>query len=244
MIVIPAIDIIGGACVRLSKGKFDSKKKYFEDPIEVAGKWKSQGAEWLHIIDLDGAKTGKTRNLNIAANIKEKLNLKVQFGGGIRNKGALGKVLDSGIDRAILGTRAIEDFSFLQESYKVYGDRIILSLDFKRNGKILKEGWQKDTSLDFFDFSRKIKGIGIREIIVTDVSRDGMLEGIDCKFIGKILNKTGLKIIVAGGVSKIGDIKALKKLEPEGVSGAIIGKALYENNINLKEAIKAGKDDN
>ncbi len=244
MIVIPAIDIIGGACVRLSKGKFDSKKKYFEDPLEVAGKWKNQGAEWLHIIDLDGAKTGKTRNLNIAANIKGKLDLKVQFGGGIRNKGALGKVMDSGIDRAILGTRAIEDFSFLQDSYKVYGDRIILSLDFKRGGKILKEGWQKDTSLGIFGFSRKIKGIGIREIIVTDVSRDGMLGGIDCKFIEKILNKTGLKIIVAGGVSKIGDIKALKKLEPEGVSGAIIGKALYEGNINLREAIRAGKNDN
>ncbi len=244
MIVIPAIDLIDGACVRLSEGKFNTKKKYFDNPLEVAEKWKSQGAEWLHIIDLDGARTGEAKNLKIALGIKEKLDLKIQFGGGMRSEKILEKIMESGIDRAILGTKAIEDFSFLKKSFKSYKNRIILSLDFKKGGQILKEGWQKDTSFNIFNFSKKIKDIGIKEIIITDVSRDGMLKGIDVNFIKQILDKTGLSLIIAGGISTIEDIESLKKLEHRGIKGVVIGKALYEGGINLKKAIKVGENDN
>lgn len=238
MIVIPAIDLIGGACVRLTKGDFDTKKKYDDDPVKVACKWKQAQASWLHIIDLDGARLGRVKNLGVARKIRDKTGLKVEMGGGIRDFPTLAKVLDSGIDRAIIGTRAVEDFDFLKKAAEKYGQRVIVSLDFGSGGKVLKHGWQKDTAYDIYGFAARIKQLGIDKIIVTDVSRDGMLEGVDKKQITTILEKTGLDLIVAGGVTKISDIVILKEL---GVWGAIIGKALYESKIDLAQAIREAR---
>ncbi|MGM0365832.1 MAG: 1-(5-phosphoribosyl)-5-[(5-phosphoribosylamino)methylideneamino]imidazole-4-carboxamide isomerase [Actinomycetota bacterium] len=238
MIVIPAIDIIGGECVRLTRGKFDTKKKYYDDPVEAALKWKDSGASWLHVIDLDGAKQGKVANLAVAGKIKEETGLKLEMGGGIRDFPTLARVLDSGIDRAIIGTRAVEDFSFLKKAAGKYGKRVIVSLDFDREGRILKDGWQKDTGYDVYEFAVRIKQLGMERIIVTDVTRDGMLEGIDRKLIESILKKTGIALIVAGGVTKIEDIVLLRDL---GVWGVIIGKALYESKIDLAQAIREAK---
>src|SRR4030043_125125 len=180
MLIIPAIDIIEGKCVRLTRGDYNLKKKYHDNPVEIAEIWKNQGATWLHGVDLDGAKAGVVRNLKIAQEIKKKLDLKVQYGGGIRDIDTLKSVIESGIDRAVLGTKVIEDKNFLNVVLKQYWGKAILSLDYDRSGTIYKNGWQKQTAVNVLGF------------------------------------------------------------EKEGISGVIIGKALYEGIIKLDEAIKTG----
>lgn len=247
MIVIPAIDLIGGACVRLTKGRFNTPKKYFDNPVEAAGKWKEEGAEWLHIIDLDGARTGKPVNLEIASEIKKRMDIKIQYGGGIRNTGTINSTLKEGIDRVILGTKALEDMDFLKRCIRDYKNSVIVSLDYGEKGIIYKNGWQKETGTTIFEMLEKLETMGAAEVIVTDISRDGTLEGIDTGFLERIIKKSGLKFIIAGGVSGLDDIINLKKIEKSGIKGIIIGKALYEgkNKINLKEAIRIGtKNDN
>ncbi|MCG9479267.1 MAG: 1-(5-phosphoribosyl)-5-[(5-phosphoribosylamino)methylideneamino]imidazole-4-carboxamide isomerase [Actinomycetia bacterium] len=235
MLVIPAIDLIGGACVRLSRGKFDTKKIYDRDPVKVALSLKQAGASWIHIIDLDGARTGNIQNLEVAAAIKQITGVWVQMGGGIRDFSTLEQVLEAGIDRAILGTRAIEDIDFLEEASRQFEERICLSLDFDSQGRILTKGWQQDSGLNIFSFGQKIYSLGISHVIVTDVSRDGMLKGINRDLIKSIMETTGLNLIVAGGVSSMEDIRELRQL---GVAGAITGKAIYEGKIDLKQAIR------
>ena len=244
MLVIPAIDIIEGQCVRLTRGDFDSKKKYFDDPLEVAAIWKEQGASWIHIIDLDGARTGKVANLAIAARIRKKLKVKVQYGGGIRDNQTIGLVLSSGIDRAILGTRAIEDTVFLRDNYQQYESRIILSLDYGRNGTVYKHGWQDESSKKISGFLKELEAFRIKELIITDITRDGTLEGVDTGFLENIAASTSIRFIIAGGIGSIGDIKRLKAMENMGISGVIIGKALYEGRIpiDLRQAIEIGSD--
>jgi phosphoribosylformimino-5-aminoimidazole carboxamide ribotide isomerase len=242
MIIFPAIDIIDGQCVRLTKGDFGRKKKYFDDPVEVALRWKEKGAAWIHVIDLDGARTGKISNLAKAASIKEKTGIKVQYGGGIRDLETVGEVLLKGIDRAILGTRAIEDSNFLSSCISKYGKKIILSLDFGKDGTIYKNGWQDRTAKNIFSFVKELEKTGMEEIIVTDIEKDGTLGGINTERLKKILEQTLMSFIIAGGISGIGDIRELKKMEDYGISGIIAGKALYEgkNPMDLAEAIKAG----
>ena len=240
MLIIPAIDIIEGKCVRLTRGDFNLKKKYHDNPVEIAEIWKKQGATWLHIVDLDGARAGAVKNLNIAQEIKKKLDLKVQYGGGIRDIDTLKSVIEGGIDRAVLGTKVIEDKNFLDVVLRQYWGKTILSLDYERNGIIYKNGWQKATAVNVLDFATELENFGIHEVIVTDISKDGTLESPDFKIVREILKKTSLKLILAGGISSIRDIKAIKCFEKEGISGVIIGKALYEGIIKLDEAIKTG----
>ncbi len=242
MIIYPAIDIIDGQCVRLTRGDFGKKKKYFDDPLQVALRWKEKGASWIHVIDLDGARTGKVANLSIAEKIRQKTGVKVQYGGGIRDLSALEEVLAAGIDRAILGTRAIEDKDFREAGYGKFGNRIIISLDFGKDGIIYKNGWQDRTSKNIFDFTRELEKLGMKEVIVTDIERDGTLEGTDTNRLSRILSGTDLDFIIAGGISSIEDIAELKKIESEGISGVIAGKALYEGEdpMDLAEAIRAG----
>lgn len=240
MLIIPAIDIIEGKCVRLTRGDYNLKKEYHDNPVEIAENWKKQGATWLHVVDLDGAKAGVVRNLNIAIEIKKKLGLKVQYGGGIRDVDTLKRVIESGIDRAILGTKAIEDKNFLGVVLGQYKGKTILSLDYDRSGIIHKNGWQKATAYNVLDFAKELENSGLNEMIVTDISKDGTLESPDFKIAREILEKTSLKLILAGGISSIEDIKAIKHFEKEGISGVIIGKALYEGVIKLDEAIQIG----
>jgi phosphoribosylformimino-5-aminoimidazole carboxamide ribotide isomerase len=241
MLIIPAIDIIEGKCVRLTRGDYSLKKKYHDNPVEIAGIWKNQGATWLHVVDLDGAKTGFVRNLNIAIEIKKKLDLKVQYGGGVRDIDTLKSVIESGIDRAVLGTKVIEDKYFLNMVLKQFWGKVILSLDYDSSGTIYKNGWQKATAANVLDLATELENFGINEIIVTDISKDGTLECPDFKIAREILKKTSLKLILAGGISSVQDIKAIKCFEKEGILGVIIGKALYEGIIRLDEAIKTGK---
>jgi len=246
--IIPAIDLINGACVRLTGGSFGTLKKYFDDPVKAAEKWKQEGAEWLHVIDLDGARTGKHQNLNAALKIKQKIDIKIQYGGGIRDYETIRDVLDDGIDKVILGTRAIEDMDFLKKCVSGYKNKVIISLDYGINGMVFKNGWQKESANSIFESIKKVERSGANEVIVTDISRDGTLEGVNLKFIKKILKSSGMKFIIAGGIGRIEDIINLKEIENMGIAGMIIGKALYEgeNKINLREAIRIGaqKDDN
>jgi len=241
MIIIPAIDLMSGVCVRLTKGKFNTRKKYSDNPVEVAKRWKEEGARWLHVIDLDGARSGKLKNLKVISKIKEEVDIKIQYGGGIRNIEAIKKVLFKGADRVILGTGAIEDINFLNTSISSCKNKVILSLDYGKNGVIFKNGWQKETDINIFEIIKKLESYGVEEAIVTDISRDGTLEGIDFDFLKKILKSSKLKFIVAGGIGSLEDIINLKEIEEMGVSGVIIGKALYEEGkIKLKEAIRIG----
>lgn len=241
MIIFPAIDIIDGEAVRLTRGDFGSKKKYSGNPVKTALMWKEKGAQWLHIVDLDGAKCGVCKNLQIAAEIKEKTGLKVEYGGGIRDIQILREVLSTGIDRAILGTRALEDNVLLKESVLAFGDRLIVSVDFLSTGIIYKDGWQKETGLNIFDFAAGLKSEGISEIIITNISRDGTLSGPDIGLIEKVLQKSGLSLIIAGGITTVEDIKKLKGLKNPAITGVIIGKALYEGTVSLEEALKAAE---
>jgi len=240
--IIPAIDLIGGACVRLTRGSFGTLRKYFDDPIKAAEKWKEEGADWLHIIDLDGARTGKQQNLRWALEIKQKIDIKIQYGGGIRNRETIRNILDEGIDKVILGTRAIEDADFLKESVSRYKSRVIISLDYGSNGMVFKNGWQKESAVSIFESIKKVEQSDADTVIVTDISRDGTMEGVNIKFIKKILDSSGIRFIIAGGIGRIEDIINLKEIENMGIEGVIIGKALYEgkNKINLREAIRIG----
>ncbi|MEA2016054.1 MAG: 1-(5-phosphoribosyl)-5-[(5-phosphoribosylamino)methylideneamino]imidazole-4-carboxamide isomerase [Actinomycetota bacterium] len=242
MIIIPAIDLIDGCCVRLTRGKFDSKKKYSEDPVRVARKWRKEGAEWLHLIDLDGARTGKLKNVKIISEIKKRINIKIQYGGGVRDSAAIEKVLKEGADRIILGTAVIENKNFLDRSITGYRERVVLSLDYGRDGIIFKNGWQKDAGIKIFEIIKEAEDLGAEEVIVTDISRDGTLEGINIDFLKKILKSSRLKFIIAGGIGSIDDIINLKKIGSTGIMGVIVGKALYEgkDKINLKKAIRIG----
>jgi len=240
MEIIPAIDIIDGACVRLYKGDYEKKIKYSDDPVEVAGKWMELGAKWIHLIDLDGAKTGFPQNLGIVSKIKEKYNALIEYGGGIRSMETLQEALAAGADKIILGTKAIENPESLTEYYAKSNGKIIISLDFGRENKVYKKGWLSDSDMDLFDLAKKIKDTGVNEVIITDISRDGTLEGVNIDVIKEFLMKTHLEIYIAGGVSGINDIKELKAIESLGIKGVIIGKALYEGKINLKEALEKG----
>jgi phosphoribosylformimino-5-aminoimidazole carboxamide ribotide isomerase len=243
MIIIPAIDLINGACVRLTKGKFNTLKKYYDNPVEVAENWKRAGAEWLHIIDLDGARTGKPENLKIVSKIKKRMNIRIQYGGGVRSDVIINEVLGEGVNRVILGTRALEDEDFLKNSLINYKNKVILSLDYGEGGIIFKDGWRKKTGVTIFEVIKNLESLGVGEVIITDILRDGMLGGINFDFLQKIIKNSKLKFIIAGGISSIGDIINLKKIEESRIKGVIIGKALYEgeNKINLMEAIRIGK---
>jgi phosphoribosylformimino-5-aminoimidazole carboxamide ribotide isomerase len=241
MIILPAIDIIDGDCVRLTRGDFKSKKKYSGNPVETALMWKEKGAQWLHIVDLDGAKYGICKNLQTAAEIKEKTGLKVEYGGGIRDMQILQEVLNTGIDRAILGTKVLEDRALLKEANLMFGNRLIISVDFSASGIIYKDGWQKETELNIFEHAASLKSEGISEIIITNISRDGTLSGPDIGLIEKVLRKSCLNLIIAGGITTVDDIKKLKDLNNPAITGVIIGKALYEGTISLEEAIQAAK---
>ena len=241
MEIIPAIDIINGSCVRLFKGDYKKISQYSTDPILVAKKWESLGASWIHIIDLDGAREGKPVNFEIAFDIKKNTNLKVEYGGGIRKIEDINLLLNMGIDKIIIGTKAIEDFDFLVNATGLANNKVIVSIDFNEKGIVLKRGWLLNSDYNFYDFGEKLFKTGILEVILTDTSRDGTLKGININIIRDFIVKTNLKVYVAGGINSIEDIIKLKKIEEIGIKGAIIGKALYENKIDLKKAIEISK---
>jgi cyclase len=229
MLIIPAIDIIGGKCVRLSQGDYSKVKNYNCDPVEVAKKFKEQGIKLIHVIDLDGAKEGKLKNFKKIVEIAKKTGINIQNGGGIRTFDDAEKILNSGVKRIILGTSALENPELVKKLIFTFGsDRIVVSLDAK-DGIVMINGWMKNCNLTLEKALKRLKSTGLKILIFTDIKQDGMLKGINQETIKKVLNK-GFKVIIAGGVTSMEDVKQLEKL---GAYGCIIGKALYEGKIEL-----------
>ncbi|MDO5649524.1 MAG: 1-(5-phosphoribosyl)-5-[(5-phosphoribosylamino)methylideneamino]imidazole-4-carboxamide isomerase [Gallicola sp.] len=231
MIILPAIDIKGGHCVRLSQGKEDQETRYFEDPVEVAKMWADQGAKYLHIIDLDGAFGDSDVNFNIIKKMRETVEIPMEVGGGIRSVEIAEKYINAGIDRVIIGTMAVKEPEKIRELVEKYGQKIAVSVDCKED-KVAVKGWVEETELDVYEFCKELKDMGVKTIIHTDISKDGMLTGPNVDVLKKLQDKIGDNIIAAGGVSSMGDFLALEKL---GLYGAITGKALYEGKINMAE---------
>ncbi|SES81914.1 1-(5-phosphoribosyl)-5-[(5-phosphoribosylamino)methylideneamino] imidazole-4-carboxamide isomerase [Natronincola peptidivorans] len=239
MMIYPAIDIKDGRCVRLTQGKFDEEKIYFNDPQEVAKLWQEKGAEVLHIVDLDGALEGKGKNLSIIQAIVDAVNIPVQVGGGIRSIEAIEQLMAIGVERVILGTKAIEDKEMLKKAIAGFGSRVVVSIDAK-DGYVAVDGWTKTSSVAALDFAKELEEMGIKTIIYTDIARDGMLQGPNFKAISQLKQQVGIDIIASGGVATIEDLQLLSHI---GVAGAIVGKALYEGKIDLSAVKGEMKND-
>lgn len=234
MQLYPAIDIKGGKCVRLTQGLFDNVKVYSDTPADMARLWVSQGATYLHLVDLDGALAGRSVNEPVIRAIAESVSVPIQIGGGIRSKEAVSSMLNLGVQRVIIGTKAVENPQFIQEMIEEFGpEHIAVGVDAK-DGMVAIEGWEKVSSLSASELCQQMKEYGVRHIVYTDISRDGMLTGPNVAATKKLTDDTGLDIIASGGVSSMDD---LQNLYEQGIHGAIIGKALYEKRVDLKEAV-------
>ena len=238
MKILPAIDIKEGKCVRLAKGDYSQVTHYFDNPLDVAKKWIDQGSMNLHIVDLDGAKSGKTINYNIIAEIRNSYpDIYIQIGGGIRDIESINKYINIGVNKVIVGTRVVSDPSFLKRIPSDIKEKVIIDLAVK-DGKLAVHGWNNSSDFTLQDFIKILESNNIQEIVFTDVSKDGMLEGMNFSEISNILSFSSIPLIASGGVTSIDDIKYLCRMNEIKISGVIIGKALYENKINLKDAIK------
>ena len=235
MIIYPAIDLYGGKAVRLYKGDYAQMTVYSDDPLSVADDFKAQGAQRIHIVDLEGAKSGSTPNLDTVLGIKNAAGLFCEVGGGIRTMDVISRYLDAGADRVILGTAAVTDSGFVETAAAEYGEKIAVGVDI-RDGCVAVKGWTEKTELNAFDFCRKMQGLGIQTVICTDISRDGAMKGTNRELYKALSRELCMDIIASGGVSDLEDVKALRAL---GIHGAIIGKAYYTKAICLKEAIEA-----
>ena len=235
MIIYPAIDLYGGKAVRLYKGDYAQMTVYSDDPVSVAADFKAQGAERIHLVDLEGAKSGSTPNLDTVVRIKKAVGLFCEVGGGIRTMDVVSRYLDAGVDRVILGTAAVTEPGFAKEAAAKYGEKIAVGVDI-RDGCVAVKGWTEKTELDALTFCREMQSLGIKTLICTDISRDGAMKGTNRELYRTLSEELHMDIIASGGVSGLEDVKALRSL---GIHGAIIGKAYYTKAICLKEAIEA-----
>jgi len=233
MEIIPAVDIKGGKCVRLYQGDYNRETVFDEDPVTAALTWYSKGAQWLHIVDLDGAVSGEPQNMDVVEEIMKESGLLIELGGGIRQEEVAEKLLRQGVSRIILGTAAIENRELVKKLCQQFGEAIAVSLD-ARDGKIAIRGWQKNTVVEVLQLSREMVDAGMRRLIYTDIKRDGTLTEPDFDMIDRLLVEAKVPVIVAGGISRLEHLQRLKEL---GAEGAIIGKALYTGDIDLGEAI-------
>jgi len=237
MIIYPAVDVKEGRCVRLVQGEFDKVTVYSDNPVEMALKWEQLGAQYLHVVDLDGARTGHVQNIPTISEMAVKLGIPLQMGGGIRTIEMIETILCKGIHRVILGTSAVKDPNLVKNALKSFGDSIAIGIDAK-DGMVAIEGWAKTSEFTAIGFAKKMEELGAKTIIYTDISRDEMLAGPNLKAMEEMVNAVGIEVIASGGVSNIDDIKNLKEV---GVSGVIVGKALYTGDLDLKEAIEVAK---
>ena len=232
MLVIPAIDLKGGKCVRLTQGQKDAETVFSDDPVEMALSWQNQGADYLHLVDLDGAFEGTPKNLTIVEQIIEQIKIPVEFGGGLRTTQSVKAILDLGADRVIIGTRAIDSPSWMSELCTTFPGRIAIGID-ARNGKVAVKGWTSLSEWTAVAFAKEIERTSPCAIIFTDISKDGMLQGPNISSLKELLLNVKTPIIASGGISSLKDIEALSKLP---IAGMIIGKALYTGHIKLSEA--------
>lgn len=235
MILLPAIDLYEGKSVRLYQGDYRKMTVYSEHPVELARKIEAAGASALHVVDLEGAKSGTTPNLSVIEEIAEETNLRVECGGGIRSMETIADYINAGVSRVILGSRAIEDEDFLKEAFAQYGERIAVGVDAK-DEKIAVHGWTKILDLNVFDYLEHAAALGIQNVICTDIARDGAMQGTNIPFYQNIIARIpALHVIASGGVSSLDDLRALKEA---GCHGAILGKAMYTGAVDLKAALK------
>jgi len=237
MKIFPAIDIKDKKCVRLSKGNFDNKTVYETSPVEQAGKYRDHGFKNLHIVDLDGALTGETVNLDIIKSIVEKFDLKVEVGGGVRSIDSIQKYTDLGVEKVILGSAAIINKNFLNEACKKFPNKIALGLDAK-DGYLSVSGWTENSNQLTLDYLKEVNDYGASRLIYTDINRDGMKQGPNYEETVKVADTSNCPVIISGGVSSIDDIKKAKKLNNKNIEGIIIGKAIYDGDIKLDDLAK------
>ena len=235
MIILPAIDLRGGKAVRLLRGEYDNMTVYGENPVAVAASFAEAGASNLHVVDLDGALSGNTDNMDMIKNIISETKMSVEVGGGIRNEERVYTYLSMGAERVILGTVAAENPAFAEEMVKKYGAHIAVGADVK-NGEIATHGWTKTTGTDVHTFMKMMENMGVATVICTDVSRDGALMGTNMELYRELSEKYGIGIIASGGITTVNEVYELAKMN---VFGAILGKAIYNGNIDLREAVKA-----
>ena len=235
--IFPAIDIKDKKCVRLVKGDFDNKTEYEMSPIEQAGKYKEYGFKNLHIVDLDGALTGETVNLDIIKEIATKFDLKIEIGGGVRNFESIKRYTDAGVEKVILGSAAIKDKIFLKEACDKFQNQIALGLDAK-DGYLSVSGWKENSNQLTLDYLKDVNDYGVSRLIYTDINRDGMKQSPNFEETSKIAEKSNCPVIISGGVSSIDDIKKAKEINNKNIEGIIVGKAIYDGDIKLAELAK------
>ena len=237
MKIFPAIDIKDKKCVRLVKGNFDNKTEYEMSPVEQAGKYYDHGFKNLHIIDLDGALTGETINLDIIQEIVTKFDLKIEIGGGVRNFESIKKYIEVGVEKVILGSAAIKDKNFLKDACQKYPNKIALGLDAK-DGYLSVSGWKENSNQLTLDYLKDVNGHGVSRLIYTDINRDGMKQSPNFEDTEKVANLSNCPVIISGGVSSIKDIRKAKELNNQNIEGIIVGKAIYDGDIKLVELAK------
>ena len=242
MILFPAIDIRNGRCVRLTEGKFECETVFAEDPAEMAVRWADAGAEYLHVVDLDGALAGQSGNTEVIKRILAKVKMPVQVGGGIRTLANIENMLALGVSRVILGSVAVRDPELVREACQKFPGQVVVGIDAK-NGEVAVEGWGIGGGIGAIELAKKMAAVGVEHIIFTDISRDGMLSGVNVEATAELAKASGVKVIASGGVSSLADLKALQLHEADGIEGCIIGKAIYTGALDLKEALAALKEE-
>ena len=238
MLLIPAIDLKNGQCVRLRQGRMDDVTVFSSDPVSVAKRWADEGAERLHVVDLDGAIKGQPVNLKVVEQIAEAVKIPVQIGGGVRDEETVQRYLNAGVAYIIIGTKAVNTPHFLRDLCIEYPRHIIVGLDAK-DGRVALNGWAKVTHHDVVEMAQHCERDGVEAIIYTDIGRDGMMNGFNAASTQKLAKAVNTPVIASGGVSSLDDIRVLKEIEGDGVTGAIIGRALYEGGLSLKDCLKA-----
>ena len=241
MIIFPAIDLRGGKCVRLIQGDFDKETIYSDDVRATALKWQVAGAKFLHVVDLDGARAGSPQNLDAIKKILDAVAIPIEVGGGIRTLDDVEKLLSLGVRRVILGSVAVENISLVAEAARKFGDKIVVGID-ARGGFVAIHGWEKSGQVTVNALAKEIVAAGVRTIIYTDISKDGMLSGVNASTFAELAKTSGAQIVASGGVKSLEDICALKAVESAGVVGVIVGKAIYTGALDLNAAIKLAED--
>lgn len=240
MLIFPAIDIRGGKCVRLTEGRFDQETVFADNPVDMAHRWISEGAQYLHIVDLDGALAGSPVNLHIVANILKEAAIPVQLGGGIRDIETIDEILSCGVTRVILGSVAVRNPALVKEACRRYGDRIVVGID-ARDGQVAVEGWGVSGGIGAVELAKAMAAVGVTRFIYTDIARDGMLSGVNIKATAELAQESGIPVIASGGVSGLNDIKTIRAAASRGIEGVIIGKAIYTGALSLSAALAAAR---
>lgn len=237
MILFPAIDIRQGKCVRLVKGCFDQETIFAENPLDMAVRWTREGAEYLHLVDLDGALAGKPVNLPVIADIVKHVTIPIQLGGGIRDLDTIAQFLEAGVARVILGSIAVQQPELVAAACEKYGDRIVVGID-ARDGMVAVNGWGTAGGIGAIELAEKMAQTGVARIIYTDISRDGTLSGVNVAGTAALAKAAGIPVIASGGVKNLADIKAVMQAASDGIEGVIIGKAIYTGSLNLADALQ------